>query len=89
MLINKVKDIISSFEIEDIELVSDISKVKSLDQLKVIKHLGKGAFGMVSIVEFDGVRYAMKEIDKAQIVKALDGDEERYIVMRDREILAS
>ena len=31
----------------------------------------------------------MKEIEKAQIVKALDGDEERYIVMRDRELLVS
>ena len=55
MLINKVKDIILSFEMEDIELVSDISKVKSLSQLTVLKHLGKGAFGMVSLVEFDGV----------------------------------
>ena len=69
--------------------VSDISKVSSLKELKVIKPLGKGAFGMVSLVEFDKVRYAMKEIDKTQIVKALDGDEARYIVMRDRELLVS
>ena len=91
-LIEQVKDIIYSFEMEDvgdIKLVSDISKVKSLGQLTVIKHLGKGAFGMVSLVEFDGVKYAMKEIDKTQIVKALDGDEERYIIMRDRELLVS
>ena len=44
---------------------------------------------MVSLVEFNGVQYAMKEIDKAQIVKALEGDVERYIVMRDREIQVS
>ena len=68
---------------------SDIFKVKSLEQITFIKKLGKGAFGLVSEVEFEGARYALKEIDKAQIIKSLDGDEARYIVMRDRELLVS
>ena len=44
---------------------------------------------MVSKIIFKGKIYALKEIDKSQIVKMLQGDEERYIVMRDREILVS
>ena len=68
---------------------SDIFKIKSLEQITYIKKLGKGAFGLVHEIEFEGLRFALKEIDKAQIIKYLDNDEARYIVMRDRELLVS
>ena len=45
----------------------DIKSVTSLKQLIVHKVLGKGAFGVVSLVSMtqDGPRYAVKAIDKS------------------------
>ena len=68
----------------------DIKDVKSLKSFKVEKVLGRGAFGIVSLGIYNGVNYAIKEIDKASVIELmLEGDEERYYVMRDREILVS
>ena len=72
-----------------LETDGDIKNVSSLDQLDVIKELGKVAFGTVSLVKYKDQQYAVKEIEKSQIIKQLNGDEERYFVMRDREILVS
>ena len=69
--------------------VSDIYSVKSQSQVKTGGLLGEGAFGEVFLIEYEEVEYAMKVINKAKVIKALDGSEERYIAMRDRELLVS
>ena len=52
--------------------------------------LGKGAFGTVYLGMFNGRKYAVKQINRADVIsQLLEGDEERYYVMRDREILVS
>ena len=43
---------------------NDIKSVKKLRDLDVKKVLGKGAFGTVSLVEYGGTLYAVKEIEK-------------------------
>ena len=42
--------------------VSEITQVNNLGQVEVLKPLGKGAFGLVSLIDFKGLQYAMKEI---------------------------
>ena len=64
----------------------DIKDVKSLEELKIIKELGEGAFGVVSLFTHNGKKFAIKAIDKDKIIKLLKGDENAYNQMRDREI---
>ena len=66
-----------------------ISEVKSTDQLTFNGVLGEGAFGVVSLVTFKGKKYAQKTIEKAKIIKMLQGDEQAYINIRNREISMS
>ena len=67
----------------------DIKDVKSLDELKINKVLGEGAFGVVSMFTHNGKKFALKVIDKDKIIKQLKGDEDAYNQMRDREIKMS
>ena len=50
---------------------SDISNITSLKQVNIHKVLNKGAFGTVSLMSLteDGPQYAIKAIDKAQMIK--------------------
>lgn len=41
----------------------------SKNDFKIIKTLGEGSFGKVSLVEKDGFKYALKEVNKEFIVK--------------------
>ena len=41
-----------------------IQQVKSLKEVQIVKYLGKGAFGSVSLIHYNGAEYAIKEIDK-------------------------
>ena len=49
----------------------ELSKLKkiALDELKVIRNLGQGTFGLVKLVEYDGKHYALKCLQKKQIVR--------------------
>ena len=68
----------------------DVKETKSLSNFKIQRVLGKGAFGTVSLGLLNGMKYAIKEIDKTSVInQLLEGDEERYYVMRDREITVS
>ena len=76
------------------DLLEAINKLNSPDEMRKLKFLGQGAFGTVELRDIpmegaDGPRYAVKMIEKALIVKQLQGDEGRYIQMRDRELLVS
>ena len=41
----------------------DIKEVKSIDDLHIVHVLGKGAFGVVSEIIYNGQKYALKAID--------------------------
>ena len=60
-----------------------------MSDVRIIKKLGEGAFGIVYEITANGKKYALKSIDKDKIIKQLKGDEKAYIQMRDREILMS
>ena len=89
-----LNEMVSQYEREASEANADeygeITTVSSLKQFKIDKVLGKGAFGTVYLALFNGKKFAVKQIDKSAVInQMLEGDEARYITMRDREILVS
>ena len=67
----------------------DIKDVKCMNDLKVEKELGAGAFGTVSLVVHASKNYALKVIDRIKIIRLLKGDRAGYDKMRDREVAMS
>ena len=51
-------------EINKLESSGEITK----EDFKIIDELGQGSFGKVYLVEKDGVKYALKEVNKDFII---------------------
>ena len=84
---------VSTNENYDEASIKKLKTLKSMSQFTKLRFLGKGGFGEVFLAQMkddpNGPHFAIKSLDRLEIIKKMSGDTERFEQVRGRELEVS